>query len=770
MKPELIERLEALIKSDDRSTALEQLDKLRASWAKADLETRKVAEQQHVADGGDPATFIPMPHELDQRFQELVDQLLAKPAKAEDSPTEVEPVEEPVAQKEDSMEPEVNIQSETQPETQQPDSESTEKKAENAVEEVKESEVEETLAEVSQESEQAIDVPNTPEAAEATKEEQTATPPKEEEAKEAQPAPKKREPIPADAGKSELITLLQELVKNEDLDKALEPLDEIREFWAKTDREAREAAQKKFVADGGDPIEFIAPTDERDGRYKELVSQLHERRKKREEDRAKLEAENLAAKTAIIDELTQLNNEEENIGRAFQVFRNLQEKWKATGPVPNRKYKELQALYSREMERFFYNINIYKELQEHDLKRNLALKMGLVIQMQELSQLDNIRKLESMVQTYQTDWDEIGPTFREKWDDVSEKFRLATSAVYQKIRDHYGQLRDQQKANLDRKTQLCEKAEAVLVEKPQSAKQWQDATNKVLELQKEWRTVGFAPKKKNEVVWQRFRDACDQFFGSKKSFFDATKDTFKQNKNSKRALIDKALVLKDSTDWQVTTKAIIQLQQDWKKVGAAQQRDEQKLWKQFREACDHFFNAKKQFFGGMDERQNANLEQKKALIENMTSVQLEGSSEEKLAAIREFSSKWSAIGPVPSKVRNELGADFSRSLEALYQQLDISRQELAELRFREKVERLSGSEEAENELIREQRQLNDKIKKLDETINQYENNMGFFANTKGENPFMKEIQDKIGRSKEQRDELQARKKVINKALRDLSKS
>ncbi len=570
--------------------------------------------------------------------------------------------------------------------------------------------------------------------------------------------------------KSELIERLEELAKGEDLDATLDALEELQEQWTQADREARQSAREKFLADRGESIDFVMPTDPADSRYKELVAEIKERKRKRDEEKAQAEAENLVTKKEIIDSLATLNKEEENIGRAFQVFRDLQEKWKNTGPVANKKYKEIQALYSREIELFFYNINIYKQLQEHDLNRNLALKMGLVIQMQELAKSDNIRQMEAQVRTYQTDWDEIGPTFREKWEEIRDQFREATSTVYQKIREHYGQLRDQQKQNLDKKNQLCEQAEALMAEVPKAAKQWQEATNKILELQKEWRTVGFAPKKKNEVVWQRFREACDRFFEAKKSFFDAAKETFKQNKTAKRKLIDQAIALKDSTDWQSTTKAIIDLQQAWKKVGATQQRDEQKLWKQFREACDHFFSAKKAFYGGMDERQNNNLKAKKELIASMAEVKLEGEHDAKMETIRGFSSKWSAIGPVPNKVRNEVGAEFSKALEALYQQLGMDRKKLADLRFREKVDRLSGSEEAESELVREQRQLRDKIKKLDETINQYENNLGFFANAKGDNPLVKEVYEKIDRSKAQRDELMARKKVISKALRDLAAS
>lgn len=504
--------------------------------------------------------------------------------------------------------------------------------------------------------------------------------------------------------------------------------------------------------------------DAHDVQFEALRQQLKDKLKAKADAKTATQKGNLELKSGIIESIKQLIAEEENISKAFSSFKELQDEWTAAGDVPGKDYKELQSNYSQIVEQFYYNINIYKALQEHDLKRNFERKNEVITKLQQLQTVEQIKDLERQMRALMEEWDQIGPTRRELWEEVRGRYRTITSAIFDRIRKHYKSLKDQQKENLAKKTELSELVEAVKEEEFNTAKDWQTATNKVLGWQQAWKEIGFASKKDNDRIWKRFRGACDHFFERKKAYYNTLKGSQNDNRDRKKALIDKARELKDSQEWKKTSQDIINLQKAWKKVGPAQQRDEQKLWRQFREACDFFFNAKKAWYDGMDDRNAESQKVREEMIAKVTAFALTGEKEADLQALGDLGKEWEALPQASGKVRSKLNDDFSAALDKHYNAMGLGK-EKASIQFKQKLDRFKHSDRSDDLLHKELQQIRDAISKLESTVIQYENNLGFFARSKGNNPFKQEVEEKIAKTKAEIDKLRQKKKLVDKELR-----
>jgi len=367
------------------------------------------------------------------------------------------------------------------------------------------------------------------------------------------------------ATKTELIARLEELLQGDDPEAASEAVDTVKDAYEAILNAAEEAGQDQEgeeEPEGGAPdpaaeasaeapavpIENAVPQDEDDRRFKLLLDTFHQRVNDVRRKRAQEEADNLAAKRAVMDEMKRLIAEEENIGSAFQRFKELQEQWKTIGNVPARDYRDLQSDYSHLLDDFFYNIRIYKELREHDLRKNTALKQALASDMESLAQEDNIKELEGKVREYQEKWHQVGPVSQDEWEALRDRFWNATRVVYDKVHEHYRARRAEHEANLAAKQGLVEKVRTLMDGlEAAGAKEWRALTDQVLELQGAWKQIGFATKKENEKVWREFREACNAFFAAKKSFFDELKDQYHEVREKKQTLLEKTEQLKDNT-------------------------------------------------------------------------------------------------------------------------------------------------------------------------------------------------------------------------------
>ncbi|MEZ4760242.1 MAG: DUF349 domain-containing protein [Flavobacteriales bacterium] len=586
------------------------------------------------------------------------------------------------------------------------------------------------------------------------------------------------------ATKTELIARLEELLQGDDPEAASEAVDTVKDAYEAILNAAEEAGQdqegeEEPEGDAPDPaaeasaeapavpIENAVPQDEDDKRFKLLLDTFHQRVNDVRRKRAQEEADNLAAKRAVMDEMKRLIAEEENIGSAFQRFKELQEQWKTIGNVPARDYRDLQSDYSHLLDDFFYNIRIYKELREHDLRKNTALKQALASDMESLAQEDNIKDLEGKVREYQEKWHQVGPVSQDEWEALRDRFWNATRIVYDKVHEHYRARRAEHEANLAAKQGLVEKVRTLMDGlEAAGAKEWRALTDQVLELQGAWKQIGFATKKENEKVWREFREACNAFFAAKKSFFDELKDQYREVREKKQALLEEAEQLKDSTAWRQTADRLKALQAAWKEAGSAGPRDEHKLWSKFREACDGFFQARKAHFKEQDAAQAEHVKARNELIAEIEGFTLTGQRQADIDALKAFSQRWMECGRVSPRDYDKLNERYRAALDGQYDQLKLEAEERRQMRFQGHLEELKGAPDGKDRLDREQRIVRRKIQDMEQEMRQMEQNLGMFnfKSASGEQ-MRRDIEKRMERTKEEVERLKVQHRQLLKELR-----
>lgn len=583
------------------------------------------------------------------------------------------------------------------------------------------------------------------------------------------------------ATKVELIARLEEIMAQEDVEAASEAVEGVKEsFEALVASLAQQATPEAVAADGGVTdlegttpgappiaIESAPLQDEDDKRFKQLLDAFNQRVNDIRRKRQKEEAENMAAKKAIMEELKTLIAGEENIGSAFQRFAELQEKWKSIGPVPQQHYRDLQNDYSHLRDEFFYHIRIYKELRDHDLRKNTAMKLALITDVESLAQKDNIRELEQGVRDYQEKWHAIGPVVREEWEAIRDRFSTATRSIYDKVHEHYKARRAEHEVNLAAKQALVEKVNTLCASiTANSTKEWKALTDQVLELQNAWRAIGFATKKDNERIWKEFRGACNTFFDAKKAHFDKVRDLYKEARDKKTALLEEALKLKDSTEWRQTSDRLKQLQQQWKEAGSAGPRDENKLWNRFREACDGFFQARKANFDRLDAEQAANAREKEVLITEIEAFAHSGDRNKDVDALKAFSMRWMNSGRVSPKLYDAFSERYRAALDKHYGQLKLEGEERRRMQFQDRVEDMKSAPDGKFLIEKESRFVKRKIEELEAEMRAMERNMGMFnfKSASGES-MKKDMEKKIEKLARDVDRLKGQHRELLKELK-----
>jgi hypothetical protein len=380
----------------------------------------------------------------------------------------------------------------------------------------------------------------------------------------------------------------------------------------------------------------------------------------------------------------------------------------------------------------------------------------------QLSEITVIKDLEQAIKSLQHDWDEIGPVNNEEWENLKNTYWDAVRAVYARIHEFYEGRRSELSENLEKKKDIARRAQEIVGNAAElhATKEWEGITAQILALQEEWKAVGFGPRKENEDVWKEFRGACDTFFAAKKQYFDSLRSQFDGVAGKKQELIDKVTALKDSTDWKATTDQILKIQKQWKELGNAGQRYEQRLWKEFRAACDQFFHAKQQHFAEQDKQLEGNLEAKLALIERIKATELPEDKKEALNILKGFSTEYSEIGFVPMKQKDAVYNAYREALNAHYDKLKLEGEEQERVLFQARLDTLKGSPNADRALAKERADLFDKMHKLKSDILQYENNLGFFARSKGADALRKEVEQKISAAQRKIEEIQRKIKQL----------
>ncbi len=568
----------------------------------------------------------------------------------------------------------------------------------------------------------------------------------------------------AKLSREDLVKELREVIDKNSINDIRKEVEAIKASFYKQQKALNEQKRKDFLAQGGVIEDFAPAEDPVEEDLKDLFKRYRRLKAEYNRDQEKVKEVNLAKKYEIIEELKELINKDESIGDTFKDFRDLQQKWKETGQVPQQKLKDLWNTYHHHVEKFYDYININKELRDLDLRKNFEIKTELCEKAEKLIEEKSVVTAFKTLQKFHNQWREIGPVPNDKKDELWERFKEATRVINKRHQDYFKNLKEEQKNNLERKEKLCEQAEEIADKTLESHKEWTDQTDAIIELQKVWRTIGFAPKKDNNKIYARFRDACDKFFGKKREFYAQNKELQDQNLVKKIELCEKAEAIQDSTDWKKTTKDLINLQKQWKEIGPVSRKQSDKVWKRFRAACDHFFNKKADYYQNIEQEFEINLKKKQEIIEKVKTYKFTNDVNENYEALKRFQEEFSEIGFVPYKMKDKIQNEFREELNKQFDKLKVNDKEKNLMKFQNRLENLQHKPKSSNKIKHERDKFFNKIKKLESNITLWENNIGFFsADSPEAKEMLKDYQGKIDSARREIELLEEKIRMIDRA-------
>lgn len=479
--------------------------------------------------------------------------------------------------------------------------------------------------------------------------------------------------------------------------------------------------------------------------FKALYNAYRKERAEYNREQEKEREHNLELKEAVIRDLKALLEKQEDVNMTFPEFREIQNRWRAVGPVPVQSFRDLNDTYQLYVEQFYDMVKINRELRDLDFKKNLEVKTGFCEQAEKLAENENVVEAFKELQKLHEQWKEYGPVAKEFRESIWDRFKAATSVINKKYQAHFEGLKEQHAENLAAKTGLCEKVEEIASKENISASEWNVLSKQIEEIQKEWKTIGFATKKENQKIYDRFRAACDKFFGRKREFYAGYKENINANLEKKIALCEEAEALKSSTEWKKTAAKLIELQKQWKEIGAVPRKKSEQLWKRFRAACDEFFNERDKnarpendFYG--------NLKAKQRLVEEIGAYVLSGDEDADTEAMNAFMQRWQEIGFVPFKEKDAIAGKYKEAIQSKFGEL-VSKSR--------KSGRYSRTPKSEKE------RLVQKYLKKEQDITTYENNIGFFAMSKNSEPLIKQMQERIDHAKKELKELEEQIRALD---------
>ena len=515
-----------------------------------------------------------------------------------------------------------------------------------------------------------------------------------------------------------------------------------------------EAQEKEVTLESDDAIERLKES------FYEVYADFKQRKKALIDAKNQEEADNLKKKRALISRFKEVIANEENIGIAFSAHKEINEEWKTVGDIPREQRHDIQQEYSRLMEEFFYNMKIYREIKDYDFKKNFDAKQDVINRIKALVHVDAVKEVEVSLKAMQNEWEDIGPTKQEQWEQIKEDYWNSIKAVYDRIRAHYDSVREQMHENIEAKKELIEKTKELIELKRDSIKTWNKHTQQLIQLQEDWKKIGFGPKKENEQLWQDFRALCDSFFEGKSAYFESIQGDFDKVSKRKEDIITQIEAVKDDENWKRASEKVLRLQKEWKSAGNAGAKNEQRLWKRFRAACDFFFERKKSFFEELDKSNEANLTAKQALIDKIEGYTPNVDKKQTLADLKQFAEEFSALGQVPFKQKDIIFKAYKTALDKQYNALGLKGEEKENVLFQAKLSQISGSAHASELFEREKQAIRTEMNKVKQDMIQLENNLGFFANSKGANVLKAEVEKKIDAEREKIEALKAKLKSI----------
>ncbi len=563
--------------------------------------------------------------------------------------------------------------------------------------------------------------------------------------------------------KHEIVETLGLLVENRPASEIRNDVERLKALFYKKLKLESEERKNKFLEEGGKIEDYRVWIDPDDAKVKYLLDKYKEKRTDYSKVQEAEKYENLKKKYDIIDKIKDLVNREESINKTFHDFRSLQNEWHSIGVVPQSSLKDIWENYHHYVEIFYDYIKINKELRDLDLKKNLEAKVTLCEKAEQLLLEPNPINAFRYLQDFHNQWREIGPVPVESKNEIWERFKEATSQINKRHHEYFEKQKDDQRKNLEAKIALCEEVENINLQEIKNFKEFDELAGKVVELQKMWRTIGFAPKKQNNKVYQRFRDACDAFFEKKRGFYADNKEIQTTNLQKKNELCVQAEALQESTDWKATSDALIKLQKEWKEVGPVPRKQSERCWKRFRKACDHFFNKKAEFFAQLDTSYEDNLKAKLDIIQELEKFEPGTDVQAAFERLKELQRKWTDIGFVPFNMKDEITNKYRIALNKEFDKLKIGDDDKSILKYKTKLDSLKANPKSSRKVRNERDKFFTKIKQLESDIVLWENNIGFFAKSKNADTMIKEVEEKIDSAKKLIKTLEEKVKMIDQS-------
>lgn len=565
----------------------------------------------------------------------------------------------------------------------------------------------------------------------------------------------------------ELVEKAKELMKSnpESYASLRGKMDAIKYNFYKKLRAKNDELKQKFVEEGGLPEDFKPAENPLDVELKDILQNYKEKRTA-EFQRAEAEKQNnLNEKKRILEELKKLlENTEEDFGKKVPQFQKLQQEWKSVGVVPQSEVNTLWNAYQLCVENFYDNLKINNELRDYDFRKNLEQKSALCEQAESLANEKDVITAFRKLQALHEEWREVGPVSRENRETIWNRFKEASTVINKRHHDYFDKLRNNEIENLRKKTALCEQIESIDLAAISSFKDWQEKSDEILAVQEEWKKIGFAPKKDNVAIYERFRATCDKFFKTKNEYFRSVKDQLSENLAKKIALCEKAEANMDSTDWKSASELFVKLQQDWKTIGAVPKKQSDVVWKRFLAACDHFFAKKGEQFKSQRNEQEDNLKKKKALVEQIKSLVIGEDHDASFNALKALIAEWNAVGHVPFKDKDKIYNAYKAAIDEKFDKLNVDKSNRRMDAFKANVQDMA--EKGEQKLNSERKKLVRQYDALSADITNYENNIGFFsASSKNAESLIKEMVNKIQKLKKERDMIVEKIKLLDDAAK-----
>lgn len=565
-------------------------------------------------------------------------------------------------------------------------------------------------------------------------------------------------PLKMYASKHEVLERVKELAHSDETP-AKDEVDHLKTAFYKLLFAEREADQKTFIENGGDPEAYVMKTDDSEEQFKAEMGLIKEKRAKAFQQQEEEKKANLQRKQQIIEKIKMMSTSPEEANKSYNDFKALQQEWKDIKAVPAEKANELWRNYQLYVEQYYDLLNLNRELREYDFKKNLEQKTLLCEAAEKLADEPDAVSAFHQLQELHQQYREIGPVAKELREQIWARFKAASTVINKRHQQHFEELRAKEEENLTRKTALCEKVEAIAKEENKNATDRENHTKQIIDIQTEWKTIGFAPQKMNVKIFDRFRAACDDFFGRKAEFFKTLKAKFAENTKKKKEMVEQAKALMDSTDWKATSDKLIKLQKEWKTIGMVPKKVGDQLWAEFVAACNKFFEARNAATAGTRNEEQQNLDRKKEIIAKLKEL-LDSTADNVQATLQQLIDEYGKIGHVPFKEKDKLFKEYHKVVDALYKQLNISASKQRLDNFKSSIK--SMAKQGEDMLDNERGRLMRRYEQLKSEITTYENNLGFLnASSKKGNSLIDEMNRKVNKLKDDLELIRQKIKAID---------